>query len=83
MTIEEYERRAIGKKRQAAGEARGEPGSAGQRHLGAWCYLRHWNGDSGRGCYVTSAIRGARRAGHAAPSRGAGRRASGRPARPA
>ncbi len=33
----------------SAGVARGESGSPTQRHLGAWCYLQHWNGDSGRG----------------------------------
>ena len=67
----------------AAGGARGTPGSAALRHLGARGYLQHWNGDSGRGYYVTSAIRGARRAGRCEPSRAAGRRALGRPARPA
>ncbi len=46
--------------REAAGEARGKPGSAAQQHLGAWCYLQHWDGDSGRGSYVN--IRDPRRA---------------------
>ena len=67
----------------SAGEARGTPGSPAQRHLRAWCYLQHWNGDSGRGCYVTSTIRGARRAAQSVPRRWAGRRALGRPAGPA
>ena len=64
----------------AAGGARGTPGSAALRHLGARGYLRHWNGDSGRGYYATSAIRGARRADDCVPRRWAGRRALGRPA---
>jgi hypothetical protein len=67
----------------AAGEARGRPGSAALRHLGGWCQPQHRNGDSGRGYYVTSAIRGARRAAQRVPSRWAGPRAAGRPARPA
>ena len=67
----------------AAGGARGTPGSAALRHLGARGYLRHWNGDSGRGYYATSAIRGARRAAQCVPRRWAGRRALGRPAGPA
>ncbi len=67
----------------AAGEARGSPGSAAIRHLGGWCHPQHRNGDSGRGYYVTSAIRGARHAAQRVPRRWAGPRASGRSARPA